>query len=134
MRERTMSTILLVDTNIEDLQRLGETLKRAGHAVIARAEGFSALTVIRNGPPVDAVITECRLSDMDGIQFLSALKRHAPSLPIIVLSAVDSIEIYLNCLNLGVYEYVKKPVLVRVFEKIVQSALRRQEPEMDDAH
>jgi len=120
-----MSTILLVDANREDVDRLSCFLKRSGHNVIVRAEGFSALTVIRNGTRVDAVIAETHLADMDGYKFLGGVRKHAPNVPVIVLSDADSVEEYLQCLNLGVYEFVNKPVAERTFEQIVSSALRQ---------
>lgn len=117
-----MKTVLLVDGDRDCLNSQKETLKRIGYDVLAETGGLPALMLLTSGMAVGAVITECRLKDMDGAEFLTALRHHASSTPVIVLTAHGSVESYLQCLNLGVFEYANKPLQPRELERIVAAA------------
>lgn len=99
-------------------------LSGLGHDVIARAEGYSAMTVIRNGTPVDAVITECRFTGMEGRRFLEDLKQYLPGKPVIVMTRHGSLEDYVQCMSRGAYEFVVKPAHEETIRHIVHSAVK----------
>jgi len=128
-----MKTILLVDNDPNELKSHGSLLSQLGYDVIAETGGRSALTLLRSGAEVGAVITECRLTDMDGAEFLMALRRHAPSTPVIVLTAHGTVEGYLRCLDLGVFEYANKPLRPPELERIVTAALGPPRSDRRDA-
>lgn len=128
-----MKTILLVDGDLDSLNSHGENLKRIGYDVFAETGGRQALMLLRSGIIVGAVITECRLTDMDGAEFLSALRHHAPSTPVIVLTEHGSVESYLQCLDLGVFEYANKPLRPRELERIVAAAFGAQRSDQRNA-
>lgn len=118
-----MKTLLLVDDERENLRSLGEILHRFGYAVIAEPDAASALSVIRNGTPIDLVITDYRMPGVDGLEFLIHLKRILPNVPVIMLTAYGAVETYLKSLSLGVFEYVNKPVKAKELARIVKAAL-----------
>ncbi len=118
-----MKTLLLVDDERENLRSLGQILQRFGYAVIAEPDAASALSVIRNGTPIDLVITDYRMPGVDGLEFLIHLKRILPNVPVIMLTAYGAVETYLKSLSLGVFEYVNKPVKVKELGRIVKAAL-----------
>ena len=118
-----MKTILLVDDEIEILKSLGEILNRFGYQVIAKQEASSALALVREGEKVDLVITDYRMPEMDGLEFLNALRLINASVPVIMLTAYGAVESYLKSLSLGVFEYVNKPIKAKELGRIVQAAL-----------
>ncbi len=118
-----MHTVLLVDDEPEILAVLEEVLNRLGYRTIARQDGRSALDVVRDETPVDLVVTDYRMPDMDGLEFIASLKQKAPAVPVIMLTAYGTVELYLKSLNLGVFEFVNKPVRTKEFGRIVKAAL-----------
>jgi DNA-binding NtrC family response regulator len=120
-----MKTILLVDSDIESLESIAGILTRLGYGVIAMQSGPSALRVIKEGMPIDLMITASRIEGMDGLEMLGLVKKTAPLLPQIMITADASIEAYLKALSLGVFEYLNKPIKPHEIDRIVKEALER---------
>lgn len=118
-----MKTILLVDDEPENRRSYEEILNDLGYEVIAEADGESALSVIHEGGLIDLVITDYRMPGMNGLEFITQLRRHLPSVPVIMITAFGDIETYLQSFSLGVFEYVNKPVTKEEFERIVKAAI-----------
>jgi two-component system response regulator GlrR len=91
-------------------------------SVIAR-DAREASSLLQGATPVDLVIMETTLPDMDGMDFLSRLRRTDPALPVIVVTAQSSLESYLQAVNLGVVEYLTKPLYRKEILRIVRIAL-----------
>jgi two-component system, NtrC family, response regulator AtoC len=120
-------TILFVDDETEARKIFSEVLSDMGYDVIIEPDGLSALTVIRQGAPIDLVITDYRMPDMDGLDLVTTLRKVQPSLPIIMMTAHGDIENYFRSLSLGVFEYINKPIGKREFEHLVRAALHESE-------
>jgi DNA-binding NtrC family response regulator len=118
-----MKTILLVDDELEILKSLGEILTRFGYQVIAKQAAQEALASVKDGANIDLVITDYRMPDMDGLEFLNALRQMDSSVPVIMLTAYGAVESYLKSLSLGVFEYVNKPIKAKELGRIVQAAI-----------
>lgn len=116
-----MKNILIIDPfsgkSFDDL------LHRFGFKSTVLSEGRSALEHMQNGAPVDLVITELALSDMDGLDFVADIRRRQPDLPVIVITGQGSIESYLKAASLGIIEYLNKPVMKHELRRIVNIAL-----------
>ncbi|MBO4609672.1 MAG: response regulator [Lachnospiraceae bacterium] len=72
-------------------------------------DGEMALPIIRDTNP-DIVITDIRMPFMDGIELCRTLRAQMPWIGIIVLSGYDEFEYARQCLQLGVREYLVKPI------------------------
>jgi two-component system response regulator HydG len=73
---------------------------------------------------MDLVITNDKMPGMDGQEFLTALRKQAHSVPVILLTEHADINAYLKALNLGAYDYVSKPVGMNELNAIVKAAFR----------
>ncbi len=118
-----IKTILLVDDEPENRRSYEEILNDLGFKVIAEAGGESALSVVREGFPIDLVITDYRMPGMNGLDFITSLRGLLPKIPVIMITAFGDIETYFQSFSLGVFEYVNKPVTKEEFERIVKAAL-----------
>ncbi|MDH4161861.1 MAG: response regulator [Nitrospirota bacterium] len=117
-----MKTVLIIDPEFSG-SSLPSVLDRSGLRSFVVSEANTALTIVRSGMPVDLVIMELQLPDMDGLDLLTMLRRMSPGLPVLVVTSRGSIESYLQAINLGVIEYLNKPVLSKELSCIVRSAL-----------
>ncbi len=118
-----IKTILVVDDESENRQIVSRQLSDLGYNVIDEPNGTSALSKIRQGAKIDLVITDERMPDMNGLELIEALRKAAPSLPVILVTAYGSIENYLRSSSLGVFEYINRPVGKMELRKIVKVAL-----------
>jgi DNA-binding NtrC family response regulator len=118
-----MKTILIVDDDAEFLLLLGDILDKFGYNVISMQDGISALYVIKEGTPIDLVICDYRMVGMDGLELLGLIKKAAPSIPLIMLTAYGSIDTYVHALGIGAFEYINKPFKMEEIGRIVKAAL-----------
>jgi DNA-binding NtrC family response regulator len=103
-----MKTVIIVDPDFA-ISDIGNIISRHGFMAIVMPEAQTALNSVRNGLPVDLVITELLLPDMEGMEFLYAVKKSAPEIPVLVVSSEHSIESYLRAMSGGAFDYLHKP-------------------------
>lgn len=70
---------------------------------------------------------DCCANGMDCLELLASLKKIAPDVPSIMLTENGSIETYLQACNLGVFEYLNKPVKAEEIERVVGAALKKSD-------
>lgn len=79
--------------------------------VLEAANGLEALQLLEAHPLPDIVVTDVRMPQMDGIAFVNACKDKYPALRIIVLSGYSDFEYMKAAIQLGVKDYLLKPVV-----------------------
>jgi two-component system, chemotaxis family, chemotaxis protein CheY len=85
--ETLRNTIVVVDDDASLREAVAELLRTAGYRVFAAEHGREALLLLRIVEPVDLLITDIRMPVLDGLQLIDVLKRHAITVPVLVLSA-----------------------------------------------
>ncbi len=126
-----MKTILLVDDRPDDLRSLQETLGTEQYRILTAQNGTEALAVLLGDDLIDLVITEYRIPDMDGFEFLATVRRRYPFLPVILVSPYYDLESYVRTLGVGVFDYLNKPVHPPYLRNAVNAALKG--PTLTDA-
>ena len=103
-----MRRILVVDDE-ENLRLVLRTmLRRAGYEVETAAGGEEALAKVESFGP-DVVLTDVRMPKMSGMDLLAALKAKNSPATVIVMSAYGSVDLALEAMKAGAYDYVAKP-------------------------
>ncbi len=118
--------ILLVDDHKNTRILLTEFLSTMGYRVLEAKDGKEAMGLVEFGP-IDLVMTDLRMPEMDGIQLTRAIRRIRPDLPIIVYSAYRFIDTAPAALKAGANEYLAKPFLQNKIKQIVERLLKEQE-------
>jgi DNA-binding response OmpR family regulator len=113
---------------VEDDRSVQKALKRLfeseDYVVEVTTDGKSGLDAFRSSPPC-AVVLDLRLPGMAGNDVCREIKREAPSLPVIVLSAKTDVTDKVLLLELGADDYVTKPFSPRELVARVSAAVRR---------
>jgi DNA-binding NtrC family response regulator len=118
-----MAKILLVDDEDTVLDTLGTLLESELHDVIPIQEGKEAYDLIWSTTEIDLLITDIRMSPVDGMQLMRLAKEVRPSLPIVVVSAYLDDRTIKQVMDLGCTAYIKKPFTVKEALEIVKKAL-----------
>jgi len=115
---KKMKNILVVDDEENARIALSKILSREGFAVASAANGFEALNYLR-GNDVDLIITDINMPEMNGMEFLRELGRVHPTTSVIMITAYGEVESYIEAMDLGVFEYINKPVKIDELKKII---------------
>ena len=119
---KAQATILLVDDDSDLLQLLSFRLQTAGYQVVAVDSGEKAMDQLAVIHP-HLVITDLRMSGMDGIAVLEEIRRNNPALPVIILTAHGSIPDAMKAAQSGVFSFLTKPFSSKELLATVQRAL-----------
>jgi DNA-binding NtrC family response regulator len=136
-RIKKTKTILVVDDDPENVRSYSEILRDLDYRVIARGDVNAALELLQGDTKVDLAITDYRMPGKTGLDFILALRKLRPILPVVMITAYGSIETYLHSMSLGAFEFVNKPIKKKEFELIVEQALsgrNRKNPQGGDGH
>jgi DNA-binding response OmpR family regulator len=106
--------LLLVDADPRSVRVLEVSLKKAGYSVTTATDGADALNKIEFASP-DLVLTDTRLPRLDGYELVRRLKERGEyaNVPVVFLTSQKSIEDKIRGLELGVEDYLTKPIFVR---------------------
>ena len=127
--------VLLVDADPRSLRVLEVSLRKAGYNVTCANDGATALEMLEHHLP-DLVIADTKLPKLDGYTFVRRLKDRSEwaSTPVIFLAGQRSIEDKIRGLELGVEDYLTKPIFVRELLARVSVVLARRTQESLSDH
>ncbi len=117
-----MKTVLIVDDERSFLRLLEEGFRahRQEFVVITAENGRQAVEHLRTRP-VDLVVTDIKMPQMDGFELLSYLKEFHPGIPVILTTAFGTHDIEERLRAMGASQYLEKPLDFEVLvEKIVE--------------
>lgn len=102
-------TLLIVDDEIDLLQGLERTVRmELACDVLTARNGLDALNIIGQ-QPVDVVLTDIRMPEMDGLSLLEAIKNQDPTITVILMTAYGTIEKAVEAIKMGAYDFIQKP-------------------------
>ncbi len=105
-----MSKVVLIAEDEQVLREsLAELLTEEGYEVLQAENGKQAYEIALQRP-VDLVITDVRMPEMDGQTLLGHLKKIAPQTPVIVATAYGTVESAVQAMRAGAHDYLLKPV------------------------
>ncbi|WP_395025386.1 response regulator [Comamonas odontotermitis] len=123
--------ILLVEDNLELAQSLAELLRQ--HAfVVDHVDRGDAADQLLTQSHYDLLLLDLNLPQLTGKALLRRLRERGDSVPVIVLTASDSLDQKVLCLEIGADDYLVKPVEVRELLARMQAIARRQMPGRDN--
>jgi putative two-component system response regulator len=122
--------VLVVDDEDGIRQALTRFLTRLGYQVSAAANAKQALERLAADHP-QAMLCDIRMPETSGVQLLPLVLAQDADLAVVMLTAIDEPRTAIECLKLGAYDYLIKPVDLDELEMSLQHALRQRQLEVD---
>jgi DNA-binding NtrC family response regulator len=124
------TTVLVVDDEDGIRQALDRFLTRLGYRVLQASSAAEALDRQAAEQP-HAMLSDIRMPTMSGVELVPKALAADSDLAIIMLTAIDEPRTAIECLKLGAYDYLIKPVDLDELEMSLQGALRQRQLEID---
>ena len=124
------TTILVVDDEDGIRQALNRFLTRQGYRVAQAPDAAAALAAIDSAHP-QGMLCDIRMPNMSGVELVPKALAADTDLAIIMLTAIDEPRTAIECLKLGAYDYLIKPVDLDELELSLQGALRQRQLEVE---
>lgn len=121
--------LLVVEDNPPTLKLLAFMLRNEGYTVHAVSSGNAALDLLKN-ELIDLIVLDLMLPDVSGLEICRQVRDEGFSLPILILSALDTREDKVEALNKGADDYMTKPFDPTEVIARVHSLIRRTQPIM----
>ncbi len=119
-----MAKILIVEDDKEINRLLCEYLQSQDHEVFGAVNGLSALTLLRDRQDMDLVLLDLMLPLQSGDVILAKLREFS-NVPVIVLSAKNTVQTKIDVIRMGADDYMTKPFDLDELEARIEAVLRR---------
>jgi two-component system response regulator HydG len=113
--------VLVVDDKREMAEMLADGLAAHGYEALSMGSREALLAVARD--PIDLLVTDLRMPEVDGLALLEASRKAAPDRPVIVMTAYGAVDTAVESIRRGAYHYLSKPFKLEELLVFVERAL-----------
>lgn len=117
--------VLIVDDEVEFLDTLAKRLSKRKLQVSCSTSGEDAIRILKDRP-FDVVILDVKMPGMDGIEALREIKRMRPLVEVIMLTGHANVEVAIQGMELGAFDYLMKPIDIDELLYKVQDAHKKK--------
>ena len=125
MMENSSLSVLFVEDDPVAADRLSSLLQRESLRVHRAVDGLDGVSAFRSRNP-DVVITDIRMPRMSGIEMAREIRKLDPEVPIIMTSAYNETEYFMNAIDIGIDHYILKPVDGQVLLRAIRKCGERK--------
>ena len=124
-KDNKETTVLIIEDEAQITRLIELELKYEGYEVLTATDGVEGLKSIRNNNP-DLVLLDCMLPNLSGEEVCKQVRGEDDNVPIIMITAKDSIEDKVNGLDRGADDYLVKPFATEELLARIRAVLRRK--------
>ena len=117
---------MLVDDEVEFLDTLTKRLRKRGVEITGVESGEKALQTLEQGQ-YDVVILDVRMPGIDGIEVLRIIKERYPLMEVIMLTGHANVEVAVQGMELGAFDYLMKPMDIDELLYKVEDAFKKKQ-------
>lgn len=128
----TKATVLVVDDEESILETLSGILEDEGHEVITASSGGQALNLVKELSPEVILLDVWMPRGIDGLETLKAIKEITQESTVIMISGHGNIDIAVQAITLGAYDFLEKPLSLEKVLILIQRALEKQKLEKEN--
>jgi DNA-binding NtrC family response regulator len=118
-------TVLVVDDEPNILLTFSQALRLAGYRTLTAATGREAIDRVSDRP-VDVVLLDVKLGDMDGLEVLDRCRAARPEVPVVMMSGHGTIDIAVRAVRQGALDFLEKPVAKERLLLAIEGALKHR--------
>src|SRR4051812_2157532 len=122
--------ILVADDDAASRALMEQILAEDGHRVTACSDGAEAIRKLEEetarGGEYDAVVSDIRMVDVDGLEVLDWVHKHIPETPVLLVTAFGNVDGAVDAIRRGAYDYISRPYDVAAIKLVVDRALRHR--------
>jgi two-component system response regulator HydG len=122
---RSEVTVLVVDDEPSNRTSLEKIFEREGMRVLS-ADGAKAALELARKHRVEVVLTDLMMPGTSGLELMRALKEIAPDTEVVMMTAYGTVEVAVQAMREGAYDFVEKPLKRMTIVKSVRKAAERQ--------
>lgn len=127
-QERKVPQVMVVDDDPDTVTILSRHIQREGFKAIEAVSGAECIRLAQENP-VDVILLDLMMPDMDGFQVCRALKEdpRTAEIPVIMITARDDLDARAEGMRLGVSDFLAKPVFRRQLANRIRAQLDMME-------
>ena len=127
-----LAKLLIIEDDVTMLELLRVHLKAAGHAVRAASDAADGIRYILAETP-DLILSDIAMPYLDGMELLRALRSDPATIriPVIFLTGRDDDDTLVKARQLGVDDFLTKPIQVEDLLSAIDKALKKARPNAD---
>lgn len=129
-----LGRVLIIDDEENARRVTRRVLESAGYEVGEAADGEHGLEAFGDGETWDAVLLDQRMHGMDGLETLRLIRQRSAGARVIMSTAYASIELAVEAMKLGAFDFVRKPLTPEVLRNALSAALSKAPREGTHAH
>ena len=115
--------ILIVDDDSIFCKAMKRLLEKSGCRAAVVGDGQEAIDFLAKHP-VNLIVSEVKMPQFSGIEFMEEIKRREIDAPVIFITAWGEIESYMELMNMGAFDYLNKPLMNQEILSVVKRAMQ----------
>jgi len=118
-------TVLVVDDERQSCALLEKFLLKEGYEVLISDNGFDAIENIKENKP-GVVLLDIKMPGIDGIETLKRIRKISKNVVVIMLTAVDDVDVALHAVKEGADDFIRKPIILSKLKLSIDSAVEKR--------
>ncbi|MGC8870992.1 MAG: sigma-54-dependent transcriptional regulator [Brevinematia bacterium] len=125
-----MYKVLVVDDEVNITKTIKDVLEDYGFNVLTLNDELKVLSVL-NTEDVDLVILDLLMPSKSGVDILREIKSQFPVIPVVIISGHGTISTTVECIKIGAFDFIEKPISIEKLISTVKNAIRFRELELE---
>jgi NtrC-family two-component system response regulator AlgB len=117
-----MAVVLIVDDDKNIRRTLSILVESMGHDAVVAEDGAAALAALAR-EPVELVLSDYRMGEVDGVEVLRQARRGAPGLAVVLMTAYGTVDNAVAAMKAGACDYITKPFTPDQMRRVIERAL-----------
>ena len=121
-----MAKILIIDDEKNIRDGIKKSLEYEGYEVVTAENGDKGIDIVYKGG-IDLVITDLKIPEKTGEEFLKDVLDFDKHIPVIILTGHGNIETAVDMMRLGAYDFIEKPISISKLLSSCEEVLNKKE-------